>query len=291
MEKKESLFAGLTPSPVSAPGSAQAKPESDARVAPLEVSVRALQAEIVALKQAAARPNPPAPPASPQNDKELLSRLEKAENGFSELKTTLSELQSQMKERQATLVSKEEIETVKVKLADTCGVFETIKRAVSEYTSEFSGIERECRKSLGEMQGYVKNMDQKLVAEKIDDHLKDSVSRLSSKMADVERAVHAGLSDLSSRLMTDEVFYRKIFSEAEERLRKGLEPDIQSINGQLKVLTSKVNWLMDEYSIVMERKMRALEAKYSAFDIISARMDNISEALRAEKADAEKRKF
>ena len=249
----------------------------------------------------------------------IASKNEASENGVLEFKTMFSEYRSQMKKHLEIITSKNEelaalrgmsaesltafetmmkhtvnaeVDAVKVMVSDKLAAFEAMrKRTVSEYTAEFSGIERECRKTLGEVKGYLENVSQKLVAERFDDYLKDSVSRLSGKVADVEKAMHTGLADLSSRLMSDEVLYGKIFVESEDRLRKGLEPDMQAVNGQLKSLREKLTWLTDEYSIVMERKMRALEVKYSAFDVISARMDTINEALRSENdSGAENRK-
>ena len=249
----------------------------------------------------------------------IASKNEGSENGLLEFKTMFSEYRSQMKKYLEIIASKneelaavkmmssenlsafetmmkrtvnEELEGVKVMVSEKLAAFEAMrKRTVSEYTAEFSGIERECRKSLGEVRGYLENVAQKLVAERFDDYLKDSVARLSGKVADVEKAMHTGLADLSSRLMSDEVLYGKIFVESEDRLRKGLEPDMQAVNGQLKSLREKLTWLTEEYSIVMERKMRALEVKYSAFDVISARMDTINEAMRSENdSGAEKRK-
>ena len=290
MENKSSIFAGLTPAPAPsfAPAPAQARPESDARVAGLEgsvktllASVKSLEVEIAVLKQAAARPQPPAPVKKP--DLESAARLERLEKSVAQFGPLLADQEARQQLVGPGGGLKEELGIVNSGVSNMLAVFESMKRSLSQYAAEFSGIERECRKSLGEMQGYIRNIDQKLVTERFDEYLKDSVSRLNGKLASVETAMHAGLSDLSSRLMTSEVLYGKIFTEAEDRLRKGLEPDIQAVNGRLKDLRSKVSWLTDEYSIVMERKMRVLEAKYSAFDAISARMDTISEALKSEK--------
>ncbi|MFA7008862.1 MAG: hypothetical protein WC204_08375 [Elusimicrobiales bacterium] len=292
MEKKDSIFAGLNPVPPPplAPGPGlSARPGNDPRVAGLEVSVKALQAEIAALKQAAARPQPPAQVKKP--DEGLTQRLARLEKSVSELSAQAARRPAAPKPGGEVLVSKEELELAQAGLSGVLAVFESMKRGIAQYTEEFAGIERECRKSLGEMRGYAKDVGAKLVGERFDDYLKDSVTRMNAKLAEVEKAMHAGLSDLSGRLMADEVLYRKIFVEAEEKLRKGLEPDAQAVEGRLKFLTSKVTWLMDEYSIVMERKMRALEAKYSAFDVLSARMDAINESLQYEKeTGAEKKK-
>jgi hypothetical protein len=119
-----------------------------------------------------------------------------------------------------------------------------------------------------------------LISERFDEFLKDSVSRLSSKLAEVETAMHAGMGDISSRMMTNEVLYRKMFTEAEDRLRKGIEPEIKAIDCSFKTLRDKVVWLTDEYDIVMKRKIRALEGRYAAYDAIITRMDTLTEQLK-----------
>jgi hypothetical protein len=283
MEKKDSIFAGLTPAPPPAQFRApeqervprvQASPESEAKIAGLEAAVKTLKAEIAALNAAVTRPAPPVKP-----DKELLARLDRSEAGLLQLKTIVSECQFKVEECLEKAVSKDDIAAVNFSVSDVVSSFEAMKRRLSDYAAEFSGVEHECRKYIGELRGYVKNIDQKLVAERFDEYLKNSVSRQSAKLAEVETAMHTGLADLSSRLMSDEVLYGKIFAESEERIKKGMEPDMQEVSGQVKNLREKVTWLMDEYNIVMERKMRALEAKYSAFDALAVRMDTITEAI------------
>lgn len=289
MEKKNSIFAGLSaaaapapvpapsfaPPPAPVPAQAPAGPENDAKIAGLEAAVKALQAEIAGLKEAVTRPPPPVKP-----DSELTSRLASAEGGIAELKSIQVDLQSQFKQYPINPASAQDIENVKFSVSEALSDFVAVKRELSQYSEDFTKIEHECRKALGEMQGYVKSISHKLASERFDEHLKETVSQLNGKLAEVEKTMYAGLSDLSSRLMTSEVVYGKIFAESEDRLRKGLEPDLQAVNGRLKDLRTKVTWLTDEYSIVMERKMRALEAKYSAFDVLSARLDTIEPARK-----------
>jgi len=71
-----------------------------------------------------------------------------------------------------------------------------------------------------------------------------------------------------------------MFSAAEERLAKGLEPRLKDMDGQLRWLRESVIRLSDDYAVVTERRMRALEAKYSAFETIARRMDAIDAALK-----------
>ena len=155
-----------------------------------------------------------------------------------------------------------------------------MKSRLSLYSEEFSGVERGCRKALGEMQGYVKSAEQKPMAEKFDEYLKESVARLSDRLAEAETAMHAGLAELSGRLTANEILYKKIFTEAEERLRKSVEPELKSVDGQLKWLRENMIRLSDDYTVVAERKMRALEGKYAAFEAIARRMDAIDAALK-----------
>jgi len=283
MEKKESIFSGLNPAPSPAAASCPSLPrqENTARVAGLEASIKAMQAEIAALKRDASRPQPPS--QAKKADDDIAQRLARLEKYVTEIGAYITGQQGGPNQGAGGPASKGDLETVKSDISRAYAFFESVKRGLSQYTAEFSNIESECRKSLGEMQGYAKNIDAKLVAERFDDYLKDSVTRMNARLAELEKTMHTGLSDLSSRLMTDEVLYRKIFTDAEERLRKGLEPDLSATKAQLKFLSSKVTWLMEEYTIVMERKMRALEVKYSAFDILSARIDTVNEALKAEK--------
>jgi DNA-binding FrmR family transcriptional regulator len=294
MEKKNSIFAGLNPPPAPAPPAPFQKfqpqeqpairpgPETEAKVSGLEASVKALQAEVAALRQAASKPPPPPAPAQ-KPDPETAARLARSEGGLEELKNSVET----MRELVATLskppATKEDLEKVGLNIDDTLASFEAMQRKLAGYAGEFGGIEQECRKSLGEMRGCLRNVTQKIMSERLDAHLKESVSRLADRIADVETAMHAGLGDLSSRLMSDKVLYEKIFAEAEERLRKVLEPDMEAVRGRLKNLSDRIVWLTDEYNIVIERKIRALEAKYSAFDAMAARLEAISGIVLPEK--------
>ena len=199
------------------------------------------------------------------------------------MKTAFTAHQYGVRRSLEALVPKEEIEALRVSVTAALTGLEDAKGREAQYAEEFAEIERECRKALGEMQGYVEGAKEKPLAERFDEHLKNSVGKLSGKLAEVETALHAGLTKLSSRLNGDRVLYDKMFAEAEERVKAGLAPELKAAEGETKWLRENVIWLMDEYKVVMERKIRALEGKYSAFEAISKRMDSISEAL--EKGD------
>jgi hypothetical protein len=288
MEKKNSIFSALNPAPPPAqfpkapefpPASARTGPENDAKITGLQTAVKALQAEIAVLKEAASRPSaptPPPPPPPPKPDPQFMSRLESSEAGLADLKANLAAYQALVKKRLETPASKDEVESVSFSVAEALSQFEAARRSLSEYTEEFSGIEQECRKSLGEMRGHIRNISQKLVADRFDAHLKESVSRLDARLAELEKAMYAGLADLAGRLISNEALYGKILAAAEERLKKVLEPDLEAVNGRLRGMSEKITWLMDEHNIVMERRLRALEAKSSAFDAISVRLDTLS---------------
>lgn len=211
---------------------------------------------------------------------ELAARLELAEGALAEFKTQLPGQQLQLKTKLDVLAPKEEVDALRVNVSGAAAALEGLKQRFAQYAEEFSGVERECRKALGEMQGYVKSAQEKPLTEKFDDYLKESVARLSDKLAEVETAMHAGLAELSGKLLAGEVLYKKIFTEAEERLRKGVEPELKSMDGQLKWLRENMIRLSDDYTVVAERKMRALEGKYSAFEAIARRMDAIDASLK-----------
>lgn len=211
---------------------------------------------------------------------ELAARLELAEGALAEFKTQLPGQQLQLKTKLDVLAPKEEVDALRVNVSGAAAALDEMKRRFTQYAEEFSGVERECRKALGEMQGYVKSAEQKPLAEKFDEYLKESVARLSDKLAEVETAMHAGLAEMSGKLLAGEVLYKKIFTEAEERLRKSVEPELKSMDGQLKWLRENMIRLSDDYTVVAERKMRALEGKYSAFEAIARRMDAIDAALK-----------
>ena len=109
------------------------------------------------------------------------------------------------------------------------------------------------------------------------------MEKLNTRLAGAEVSMHEGFAKLSSRMNADRELYEKIFTDTEERLKKGAEPEMKALEGQIKWLRENVIWLMDEYKIVMERKMRALEGKYAAFEAISNRMDTITEALEKDR--------
>lgn len=211
---------------------------------------------------------------------ELAARLELAESALAEFKTQLPGQQLRLKTKLDVLAPKAEVDALRVSVSGAAAALEEMKKRFTQYAAEFSGVERECRKALGEMQGYVKSAQEKPLNEKFDDYLKESVARLSDKLAEVETAMHAGLAEMSGKLLAGEVLYKKIFTEAEERLRKSVEPELKSIDGQLKWLRENMIRLSDDYTVVAERKMRALEGKYSAFEAIARRMDAIDAALK-----------
>ncbi|MBU2574142.1 MAG: hypothetical protein KKH28_08720 [Elusimicrobia bacterium] len=218
------------------------------------------------------------------SEEELAASLaERSESSLTELKTAFYTQQSQVKKSLEALTPRRDIEALRVSVSGALFEFEELKRQAAEYSEEFSRIEHECRKALGEMQGYARSAKEQPLTGRFDEHLKNSVSRLNAKLAEVETSMHAALAELSGRLNADRVLYAKIFTEAEDRIKKSVEPEMQAEKGQLKWLHDNVIWLMDEYKVVTERKIRALEGKCSVFEAISRRMDAISEELEKRK--------
>jgi len=125
-----------------------------------------------------------------------------------------------------------------------------------------------------------KYAEQKVVADGLSEYLRDLVARLNARVTEAESALHVSLSDLSARLTGNEAVYGKMFSDAENQLKKTVGGEITALDSQTKRLRESVVWLADEYKIVMERKIRALEGRYSAFEAIARRMDTIDAALK-----------
>lgn len=211
---------------------------------------------------------------------ELVARLERAESSLAEIKTLLPGQQARVKAELEALAPREELDALRVHLSGALESLKEMKGALALYAEQFSAVESECRRALGEMRGYVKSAEQKPLTEKFDEYLKEAVAKLSDRLAEVQTEMHAGLAEFSGRMTSGEILYKKMFTEGEERLRNSVGPELKSVDGQLKWLRENLIRLSDDYTVVAERKMRALEGKYSAFEAIARRMDAIDAALK-----------
>lgn len=211
---------------------------------------------------------------------ELAARLGQTEAAVTELRTVLEGQQRKLKSELEALAPRETADEMRVNLAGAIASLDEMKLNFAQYSEELSSMGAECRKALGEAQGLAKAAAQGGGAARFDEHLKDLVAKLHTRLAQVETAMHAGLSELAARFNGSEVLYNKMFSAAEERLNESLGPKLKDIDGQLRWLRENVIRLADDYTVVAERKMKALEAKYSAFEAISRRMDAIDAALK-----------
>jgi len=211
---------------------------------------------------------------------ELAGRLEQAEGAVGALKTALEGQQRRLKGELEALAPRALTDEMRVNLAGAVAALDEMKLNFAQYSEELAAVAAECRKALGEAQGLAKAAAQGGVAGRFDEHLKDLVAKLSARLSGVETAMHAGVAELAARMSSNEVLYNKMFSAAEERLAKGLEPRLKDMDGQLRWLRESVIRLSDDYAVVTERRMRALEAKYSAFETIARRMDAIDAALK-----------
>ena len=211
---------------------------------------------------------------------ELAARLEKAETALAGMKTALEGQQRKVRAELDTLAPRATADELRVNLAAALAALDEIKLNYGQYSDELSAVAAECRKALGEAQGLARAAAQGGVAGRFDEHLKDAVARANTRLSELETAMHAGFSELSAKLNSSEVLYNKMFSAAEERLAKSLEPRLKDMDGQLRWLRENLIRLSDDYTVVAERKMRALEAKYAAFEAISRRMDAIDAALK-----------
>lgn len=211
---------------------------------------------------------------------ELAARLEAAESSLAGLKTSLEGQQGRAKAGLEALATKDELDALRVSASGNAAALDEMKKRFAQFSEEFSGVERECRKALGEAQGYARAAAQHPVAAQFEEYLKESVSRLGAKVGEVETALHAGLAEISGRMTASEVLYKKMFAAAEENLKKSVEPQLKDLEGQLRWLRENLVRLSDDYAVVTERKIRALEAKTSAFEAMARRMDAIDAAMK-----------
>lgn len=219
----------------------------------------------------------------PASERALALRLEKAEAAMAEMRNNTDAAHAALERRVSALPDAARLDLLRGEFDELLKSFETVKKSFASYSEEFSGIERECRKALGDVQGYARSAAQKNFETGWEEHLKDSVKILSGKLADVETGLRTALADMAGRLAAGEALYRKITASVEERLKKAMEPETKALEAGLSELRGRVSWLTDEYKIVMERKIRALEGQKGAFEAISKRMDSMSEDLKKSK--------
>lgn len=239
------------PPPEQPPGApvAPARAE-DGKMAALEAAVNALKEELDALKSAAQRPGssaqssapsaPPGPEAPPLND--LKRETPAAAEGGSAAGV------------QAGLA---------VRMERAENLIAELKALVSSQQAQLD-----------------KHAEAKLVAEGLNEYLRGLVAQLNTRLVEAENTMHISLSEMSARLTGSEAVYKTMFSDAENRLKESVGGELTALNSNMKKLRESVVWLADEYKIIMERKIRALEGKYSAFEAIARRMDTIDAALK-----------
>ena len=264
--------AAVPPPP--APPPAPAMPAPPAQPADTGRKISEVAASLESLKRAVA------------HEEALAARVGAAEAALAELKDSLSGQRSRLETELGSAAHKDAVDALRVSQAAALSSLEEMKTNFKRYSDELAALRSECRKSLGEAQGLAKVAARNQASGQMDEFLRDSVARLGDKMAELETAMHAGLSELGARFNANEVLYNKMFSTAEERFRKDIDPQLKAMEGQLRWLRDNVLKLSDDYTVVAERRMRALEAKYSAFEAIAKRMDHIDAAL---KEAAEKR--
>lgn len=218
--------------------------------------------------------------AAAASETALALRLEKAEAELAGLRHASEAATAALERRLTAMPDNNRLEGLRGEFSEVINAFETMKKSFSAYADNFSGIERECRKALGDVQGYARGAARQTFEEGWGEHLKNSVGILSTKLADVETGLRAALADISGRVAAGEALHNKITASVEERLRKAIEPETKALQAGLLELRSKVTWLTDEYQVVMERKIRALEGQKGAFEAIVKRMDSLSEDIK-----------
>lgn len=269
MDRAEALIVDLQGRLAGAPAAEiSAVPAEPPAVPPAAGQLAGLEAAVDGLKRAVSR------------EEELAARLERAEADLAGLRSAVEGQRSHVETELDLTARRDSVEALRVNVAAALSSAEEMKLLFAQYSEEISAARSECRKALGEAQGFAKAAAVGGAQGKLDAFVKDTLARLGARMAELETAMHAGLSELSARFSANEVVYGKMFSAAEERLGKAFEPKLKDIEGQLRWLRESVIRLSDDYTVVAERKMKALEAKYSAFEAISRRMDAIDAALK-----------
>ena len=234
--KKTPEAAAPAPVPQAiAPGAPAASARADnGKIAALEVVVSELKEELDALKGAArqavgappsAPPERPAPALAPLDD--LKREMSAGAEGVKRAAGTQAQLAVRM-ERCENLIAE-------------------LKALVSSQQAQLN-----------------KYAEAKLVAEGLSEYLRDLVARLNAKLVEAENTMHMSLSNMSARLTSSEAIYGKMFSDAEDRVKKSLGGEITAMDAQVKKLLEDVVWLSNEYKIVMTGKIHALEEKYSS---------------------------
>jgi len=165
-------------------------------------------------------------------------------------------------------------------IAKTLAEFEDLQRKFASYAADFTAIERECRTSLGTIKGYVQTAGKFPLSEKYDEYLKDSITRLTAKQAAAEIALHESVAKLAGRLNGNEALYGKMFSDAEQRLKMAMAPELKQLEARIADVNNDAAWLKDEFKMVVSLKIKALEGKYSAFEAMSAHLKILTEDIR-----------
>ena len=230
-------------SPVVPPAPAAPAHSEDGKIAALEAAVNELKEELAALK-GAARPagsaqsfssSAPPGPATPSLD-DLKREISAASESVKRAVEAPAGLAVRM-ERSENLIAE-------------------LKVLVSSQQAQLN-----------------KYAEAKLVADGLDEYLRDLVAQLNTKLVEAVNTMHLSLSDMSARLTGSEAIHKKMFSDAEDRVKKSLGGEMAAMDAQLKKLREDVSWLSDEYKILMTGKINALEEKYSAaFEAIARRM-------------------
>lgn len=244
--KKPPEAAAPAPVPQSAQApSAPAAPAraDDGKTAALEAAVNELKEELAALKGAVRQAIGAPPSAAAQRPEPATAPLD----GLKREMPAAAEGVKRAPETQAGLA---------VRMERSENLIAELKVLVSSQQAQLN-----------------KYAEAKVVAEGLNEYLRDLVAQLNTKLVEAENTMHMSLSDMSARLTGSEAIYGKMFSDAEDRVKKSLGGEIAAMNAHVKKLREDVGWLSDEYKLVMTGKICALEEKYSSvLEAIARRM-------------------
>ena len=222
-------------SPVVPPAPAAPAHAGDGKIAALEAAVSELKEELAALKGAARQAVVVPPSAAAQRPEPAIAPLD-------DLKREMSAAAEGVKRAAETEAG------LAVRMERSENLIAELKVLVSSQQAQLN-----------------KYAEAKLVADGLGEYLRDLVAQLNTKLVEEVNTMHLSLSDMSARLTGSEAIHKKIFSDAEVRLRKSLGGEMAAMDAQLKKLREDVSWLSNEYKIIMTGKINALDVKYSSF--------------------------
>ncbi|MBI4801419.1 MAG: hypothetical protein HY796_02735 [Elusimicrobia bacterium] len=226
-----------------------------ARIAELERTVKAVQAELQAVKTGA-----------PAQDAKTEKELERINKKLETLGVAVKELDnSEMQER---------ISASSLRIAGLEAAFSDMSKALFTFKKEVKEISAQ----------YLENclaLKNGLKALKTDsEYLDSALEKLKEKASGLEKSFGPGLEELREKLASREKLEKRMFLELETGLEKAFQEKFKDLLAQLKAVREKLDTVSQDYRLVIDKRLLTLESKYSAFETLSRRLDSIAKDLK-----------